>query len=273
MPFSSLSRSFAIFLLANALSQNQVDSVFCGGGEDPKDPSQSCGGLVNSCTSSGLCVVGTDGNCCASFTDTNDETDKSTCTPKDLVGFPYTTDCPSGVVAIESIGGDGTDTMVGITAFCSGEKDKSNFANSCGGLVDTCTTEGLCVVNQEGLCCSVYTDSDKEKGVKAKTDCIPEGEYTNQCPKGGVAIASETTAPTNTPTMEPTGTPTKVPTKTPTNSPTMEPTDAPTTAPTKAPTKMPTQSPTPEESGCGRNDASSFVLGLFISFVFAFKAF
>jgi len=234
--------------MAIALSQQEVVAVVCEGVEDARDPSQSCNGIVNSCTSSGLCVVGTDGNCCSFYTD---EKEKSTCIAKELDGFAYINDCPSGTVGITSIGNDGSDT-VGISALCSGTADKANFASSCGGLVDTCTTEGLCIVNQEGLCCPVYTDSDGEF-VKVTPDCMPEGEYTNKCEAGVVAIASETTAPTNTPTTEPTGAPTK----------------APTTEPTKAPTKMPTQSPTPEESGCGRKDTTGFVLGSFIALFLA----
>lgn len=214
MPSSSLLRSFALLLAAGAISQQQVDAVVCEGTEDATDVSMSCGGLFNTCTSSGLCVVGTDSKCCSVNTDSKD---KTSCVQKDFKDFPYKTTCDE----------------FGVTAVCSGTEDKTDFTNSCGGLVDTCTGSGQCVVNQEGVCCSVYSDAEKES-----KDCVPKGDYTSTCNKddSGVAVAS-------------------------------------TGSPTKSPTMATTKSPTPADSGCSRKDAAGLVLGSFIAFVLVSVAF
>ena len=232
MPSSSLLRSFTLLLAAGAVSQQYVDAAICAGTEDAENASMSCGGLVNSCTSSGMCVVGTDGKCCSVYTDSKDN---AGCVQKVLEGFPYTAECPMEGYGITGTEDDGD--MVGITAFCSGTEDKTNFADSCGGLVDSCTGEGLCVVSQDGMCCAAYIDAEKA------TDCIAKGEYANAstCNKGDVGILKDSTG---------------------------SPVASPVAAATGAPTKMPTKSPTtPVESGCSRKDATGLVLGSVIALV------
>eukprot|EP00584_Thalassiosira_punctigera_P019097 CAMPEP_0172572586 /NCGR_PEP_ID=MMETSP1067-20121228/135578_1 /TAXON_ID=265564 ORGANISM="Thalassiosira punctigera, Strain Tpunct2005C2" /NCGR_SAMPLE_ID=MMETSP1067 /ASSEMBLY_ACC=CAM_ASM_000444 /LENGTH=448 /DNA_ID=CAMNT_0013365153 /DNA_START=11 /DNA_END=1357 /DNA_ORIENTATION=+ len=116
-------------------------------------------------------------------------------------------------------------------------------SNSCNGVVNTCTSEGLCVIDTStGNCCPLSKpygwngcNSDEnvevcegEMGVAYVEDDSPS---INETAASAVTTASPTTPrPTLQPTAEPTPVPTSPPSKPPTPSPTPSPTAMPTTS-------------------------------------------
>mmetsp|Transcript_34321 Transcript_34321/g.72289 ORF Transcript_34321/g.72289 Transcript_34321/m.72289 type:complete len:438 (-) Transcript_34321:158-1471(-) len=110
---------------------------------------------------------------------------------------------------------------------------EGDSSNSCNGLVNTCTSEGLCVIDiSTGNCCEMSKPYGWNSCTSNETAEVCEGEMGVTYVEDEPLLANETAAITSSPTSFPTEPPTFRPTKLPTSSPTISPTPRPTTSPT-----------------------------------------